>query len=144
MWSEHKDCRKFIEDLWQEQVVGSSMFILTSKLKNLKAKLKVRNKEVFGNLDTYVDEAGANLNHIQNQIQTLGHSDQLANHVQLEDALKKQNSLWGEKAKLKWHIEGDRNSKFFHRLTKNKNKTKLISSLINENEIIIDPSLIND
>ena len=92
MWSEHKDCRKFIEDCWQEQVVGSPMFILTSKLKNLKTKLTVWNKEVFVNVHTYVDQAEANLNHIQNQIQTLGHSDHLANqeklaNVQLEDAL---------------------------------------------------------
>ena len=58
---------------------------------------------IFGNVHAYVDEAEQNLDQIQNQINTLGHSDHLANleilaHVQLENALKKQNSFWREKA----------------------------------------------
>ena len=111
--------------------------------------MKTWNKQVFGNVHAFVDEAETNLNLIQHQIQTLGHSDKISNqeklpYVQLEDALKKKNSFWRGKAELKWHIEGDRNSKFFHRLTKIKNKTKVISSIRKENEIIVDPSLINE
>jgi len=149
MWSLHKDCRTFIEDCWNENVVGCPMLILSTKLKNLKAKLKIWNKEVFGNIHESVSTAEANLNHIQSQINLNGHSDPLLNlekaaHIQLEEALKKQNIFWQEKARVNWHLDGDRNTKFYHTITKIKNKTKLISSIINDNEIIFEPSQIAD
>jgi len=123
------------------------MFILSTKLKNLKNELKIWNKQVFGNIHSQVSDAEANLANIQSLIQTSGHTDQLQNqenlaHLQLDDALNKQHIFWQEKARVNWHLEGDRNTKFFHRVTKIKNKTKLISSIRDENDIISDPNLV--
>jgi len=143
----HSECKALIVNSWQETVIGYPMHILNSKLKNLKAKLKLWNKQVFGNLHEYVDKAKAHLSHIQQQIQTSGHSDSLKNlekdaHVQLQDALKKQNLFWQEKAKVNWHVDGDRNTNYFHRITKIKNKTKLISHIRNNDELITEQPLI--
>jgi hypothetical protein len=41
-------------------------------------------------------------------------------------------------------LNGDRNTKYFHRLTKIKNKTKIISSLRHEDEIITEPNRISE
>jgi len=41
-------------------------------------------------------------------------------------------------------LNGDRNTKFFHQVTKIKNKTKVISSLRNDEEIITDPNIISN
>ena len=62
----------------------------------------------------------------------------------LDLALNKHETLWREKAKVKWHVDGDRNTKYFHRLTKIKIKTKIISSLRHGDELIADQRRISD
>jgi len=147
MWTQHTGCKELIENSWKENVVGCPMHILSTKLKILKAKLKLWNKEVFENVNDYVENAETQLKNIQHQIQTTGHTNSLQNlekaaHAHLEDALKKQNLFWKDKARVNWHINGDINTKYFHRVTKIKNKTKLISHIRNNNEMITDPDLI--
>jgi hypothetical protein len=123
------------------------MYILNSKLKKLKDKLKVWNREVFGNVHQYVKEAEQHLQNIQNQIQSSGHTDQL---MQLEKiaqndlgkALDRQEMFWHEKSRVNWHLQGDRNTSYFHRIAKIKNTSKLISSLKNGTDVINEPSQI--
>jgi hypothetical protein len=79
MWTLHTDCKQIISDSWNTNIVGCPMFILSSKLKILKGKLKQWNKEVFGNIHAYVEVAESKLDDIQNRINTLGHSDELMN-----------------------------------------------------------------
>jgi hypothetical protein len=125
------------------------MFILSKKLKLLKEKLKVWNKVCFGNVNESVIAAEQNLNLIQNQIQTIGPTDALlseeksANAV-LEEALSRQEVFWQEKARLNWHLEGDRNTKYFHKLTKIKTSTKTITSLQDDEHVLTDQSHIAD
>jgi len=89
------------------------------------------------------------LSNIQNQIQLNGHSDHLMNEekkaqTNLEDALNKHETFWQEKSKLRWHVDGDRNTKYFHRVTTIKIKTKIISSIRDGEEIISDPQKISE
>lgn len=70
------------------------MYILSTKLKNLKNKLKVWNIQVFGNVHSLVTEAESKLLDIQNQIQLIGHYDLLMieeknAQATLDDALNK-------------------------------------------------------
>lgn len=47
-----------------------------------------------------------------------------------------------EKSKLKWHLEGGRNTSYFHKVTKIRNTTKHITSIKDGGNTIIDPILI--
>jgi hypothetical protein len=123
MWTLHSECKKIVQDCWNTTIYGCPMFILSKKLKLLKEKLRTWNKESFGNVHELVSSAELKLQSIQNQIQTSGPSDmllieELDAHKRLEDALNKQECFWQEKAHLNWHLEGDRNTKYFHRLAK--------------------------
>ena len=96
MWTLHTDWTQLITDCWSVNVVGSPMFVLSHKLKHLKSKLKHWNKDVFGNIHAYVDEAEAKLAEIQNQINIHGHSDTLLTEekiaqADLDQALNKQD-----------------------------------------------------
>lgn len=51
------------------------MYVLSSKLKNLKEKLKIWNKDVFGNIHNAVTEAENMLHEVQDQIKIQGHND---------------------------------------------------------------------
>lgn len=134
MWSLHNDCKDVIANSWNQPIVGCPMYVLNMKLKILKKKLKEWNKNCFGNVQIMVQNAETKLTEIQHLIQQAGYNDDLmaqektAQRV-LEDALKIQDWFWQEKAHVNWHIDGDRNTSYFHRVTKIKNTTKLISSL---------------
>lgn len=56
----------------------------------------------------------------------------------LEGALHKEHLFWKESAKVKWHLEGDRNTKYFHKIYKIKSATNNIYALI------IDENLVSD
>jgi ribonuclease HI len=147
MWSLHPTCKELISDCWNTNFVGSPMFVLCSKLKLLKEKLKVWNREVFGNVHSSVKEAEDTLRSIQCQLQSQGHSDALSDleksaQSNLDDALLKHNWFWQEKAKVRWHTDGDRNTSYFHRIAKIKNTTKLMSALKIGDVLTTDPHLI--
>ncbi|CAJ2648329.1 unnamed protein product [Trifolium pratense] len=79
----------------------------------------------------------------KNQIQTEGPSEELLHdenlsHVEFETALNRQKKIWKEKANLNWHLEGDRNTKYFHRIVKIKSSTKMITSLQDGEQVLID------
>jgi len=82
----------------------------------LKVKLRSWNKEVFGNIHQLVQQAETKLHDIQIQLQTSGYNEtniSLKKQAQknLEIALNKEEIFWQEKSKVKWHLEGDRNTK---------------------------------
>jgi len=39
-------------------------------------------------------------------------------HGDLEIALNKEELFWLEKSNVRWYLEGDRNTAYFHRITK--------------------------
>lgn len=126
-----------------------ALFVLSSKLKILKDKLKIWNKEVFGNIHSYVNEAEKKLEKVQEQIQQQGHNvvvvlEEKKAQTKSEEALHRQEIYWQEKARVGWHLNGDRKSKYFHRVTKLKNKTKIISNIRHNDEIISEPLRIAD
>ncbi|KAK2445365.1 hypothetical protein QL285_016305 [Trifolium repens] len=147
MWSLHDDCANIVSECWNSVVVGCPMFILTQKLKMLKTKLKVWNKTCFGNVHENVISAEQKLQQIQHQIQISGHTDALLLEEKIaanfyEDALNKQEIFWQERTRLNWHLEGDRNTKNFHRLAKIKSSTKAITSLHDGELVLTDQSQI--
>jgi hypothetical protein len=92
----------------------------------------------------YVKEAEDDLEGIQNQIQLSGYNSSLRDNEKraqskLDDALKRQEWFWHEKSKVNWHVDGDRNTSYFHRIAKIKNTTKVISSIRVEDSLITDP-----
>ncbi|KAK2416761.1 hypothetical protein QL285_039128 [Trifolium repens] len=95
MWTLHDTCQDLFANCWRTNIVGSLMFILTRKLKILKEQLKSWNKDVFGNVHSYVKVAEDDLAQIQNQIQLNGYSSSVRENEKraqskLNDALMRQ------------------------------------------------------
>jgi hypothetical protein len=123
MWLLHDDCKRVIADHWKIAVVGCPMFILKTKLKSLKPILKAWNKEIFGDVHTKVASAVAEVDSIQQIINDSGYTDALGDKeklakICLDEALRVQEHFWRDKSRSKWFIEGDRNTSYFHKLTK--------------------------
>jgi len=125
------------------------MFILNKKLKNLKERLKVWNKACFGNIHDAVKLTEQNLQNIQQNIQINGPSEvnlleEKEAHKKYEEALDRQEFFWKEKANLNWHLQGDRNTSYFHKIAKIKTSTKSISTLQNGEQVLTEQNEISE
>ncbi|XP_019430032.1 PREDICTED: uncharacterized protein LOC109337507 [Lupinus angustifolius] len=143
MWLHHVDCRRIIEESWALDVVGFPMYVLAAKLKRLKVVLKDWNFNIFGNIHHRVKDAKADLETIQSCINDLGPDHELLDQeaiaqTNLFSALLMEEKFWKEKSRLNWHCSGDRNTSFFHKVTKIRQVSKSLSMLKVDEEILTD------
>ncbi|KAE8655648.1 hypothetical protein F3Y22_tig00117021pilonHSYRG00103 [Hibiscus syriacus] len=62
----------------------------------------------------------------------------------LWDLQKKEESIWLQKSRLKWRLEGDKNTRFFHQTASVRGRNNGIKSLLVGNEVIEDPTSIRN
>lgn len=94
---------------------------LSQKLRILKYRLKLWNKDVFGNVFHAVESATKNLDQIEERITEEGFSEALFQeeieaNKNLEDKLKILETFLRDKDRVQWAKEGDRNSAYYHTL----------------------------
>jgi len=93
---------------------GWGAFVLKEKLKNLKKGLKEWNVSPFGHTNRVKGMIALDLKEEESQ---LSEADILRRNQLHEDfwkVVRRIDSTLCEKAKSRWFLEGDRNSKYFH------------------------------
>ncbi|KAK9279089.1 hypothetical protein L1049_012764 [Liquidambar formosana] len=145
-WTMHPSFKDFVsKSLSSNSFYGCPMFILQGKLKLLKQRLKVWNKEVFGNIDDRVKSLQTSLYEVQQEIDCLGSNDGLLEKeasIQslLFEALRIQETFWKDKSKLRWLADGDRNSSIFHSFAKVRAAKNNLGAIRNGDNILQDPN----
>ncbi|GJS61723.1 RNA-directed DNA polymerase, eukaryota [Tanacetum coccineum] len=122
-WFEIKGFDKFVEDSWKEAVVvePNAMTKLMKKLKHLKENIRLWNKgnTIKGCGDVEIVNKRANV------VRSL---QELENLQSLEAA---------QKSKIKWAIEGDENSKYYHGiLNKKRSQLAIRGILVDESDVV--------
>ena len=80
MWINHDNFKDFVKEKWLSyQGTSPKMLIFASKLRMLKADLKLWNREIFGNIHERFETASCNLEDIQIKIAKDGPSKELFN-----------------------------------------------------------------
>ncbi|GKV02021.1 hypothetical protein SLEP1_g14508 [Rubroshorea leprosula] len=144
-WTSHHDFGKMIQSLWISfQVEGYWGFKCKEKLKALRMHLKQWNKDVFGNIDSQLDEALKNIEAIDIKCegQDITKDDMLKRKEGFENlwqCLKKKESLWRQKSRASWIKDGDANSRFFHRITNGRRQRNMIHGVDDKGTWIDDP-----
>ncbi|XP_058752220.1 uncharacterized protein LOC131625373 [Vicia villosa] len=109
MWTKHDNCEEFIAKCWSVKIVGCPM-------------LACIQSELIGNE---------------------GNRDLKAKEVEAQQDLEKfltmEEEFWKDKARIKWHLEGDRNTSFFHKSAKIKLAKNTITHLKTSEGMIHDP-----
>jgi hypothetical protein len=148
MWLQAEGFGEMVRGWWDSyQFDGSPSFILAKKLKALKMDLKKWNEEVFGHVGHKRNQLMAQLN----QLDVLVEDRPLSEEEQLrKESIKaeiKRNALleeicWRQKSRTLWLREGDKYTRFFHRLANSHRRHNSISTLLVNGELTSEPDAI--
>lgn len=88
---------------------------MSSKTKNTKMALKKWNKEVFGHVQTRISNLKREIEELQGHLpdKDLTYIEQ-SKQWELEELLKREETLWRDKANARWLGEGDASTHFFY------------------------------
>ncbi|KAL7243530.1 hypothetical protein ACSBR1_015848 [Camellia fascicularis] len=142
-WFLHNKFKAFWENSWQEaNFVGWAGYILLNKLKTLKAKLKIWNVEVFGNIIHKLKEAESDLHKLDlvAEVRDLDDIEKVRRREVRGEVWrlnKMVERLWLQKSRLNWSMKGDKNTRYFHAMTKCRQTRNEINS-ITEGEVVYE------
>ena len=115
-WTRDKSSFFFVvEKAWRQRIHGSPLFKVCSKIKVTKQEFCKWNKQWFGNIQSKIKESWSKLEEIQAK-------DPMPENVKIEASiclelqewLKREETLWKKKARTKWHTLAELNTRFFH------------------------------
>nr|GEX03053.1 hypothetical protein [Tanacetum cinerariifolium] len=123
--------------------------ILGLILKGLKFKIKAWLRETKSNERNHMEKFVAELNNIDIRINSNSTSDEeRKSHIKLLHMIDKLDRLDSldlqQKSRIKWDIEGDENSKFFHSIVNQRRRTNSIHGIICEGIWTTDPTQVKD
>ncbi|XP_071727072.1 uncharacterized protein [Rutidosis leptorrhynchoides] len=124
-----------VKETWVNFVPDGRDLSIMAKLKNLKAKLKIWNKEIYSSdasrlqqillrivtLDSKIDDGSITELEIKERNDLLKEGDEL-------NSVKVQNL--SQKARINWDIDGDENSKIFHCTLKRRRAQQSIQGVL--------------
>ena len=129
---EHSQFLSCVTAAWDLEVIGDPWYVLTTKLKKVKDRLKLLNKE-HGNLHDAVNSARAELNSFQQLLPPVPTSALLLEEASLSEklelALRNEEKFLRQKSRVHWLKVGDSNNKFFFNSCLNRWNSNRILSL---------------
>lgn len=142
-WTLDPQYHDIVAEMWNQNIDGIPMFIITQKLKILKQKFRGLHKSKYSSMKGRLKAAKEELDEIQSQLQ------QHMGYVQLKKMEKDcserykslanvELSLYKQKLKEDWTKEMDRNSAYFHTRVNEKQARSMISSISDNNGNIVE------
>nr|CAN79448.1 hypothetical protein VITISV_004425 [Vitis vinifera] len=135
MWLKIDGFKDLVRSRWNGySVEGYSSHCIAEKLKALKKDLKIWNKEVVGNVSSNRAEAFARLQcwEAKEKENPLNLEDMEAKNLALEDYKKwalMEETSWRQKSREIWLKEGDKNTKYFHKMANARVRRNFLSKI---------------
>jgi exonuclease III len=136
MWLKADGFLERVQNWWGSyQFDGNHSFVLAHKLKALKGDLKKWNEEEFGHVTLQKNLLMADLRELEvaedsRPLSVEEKSKKELTIVGLDKLILLDEISWRQKSRALWLKEGDKNSKFFHRLANSHRNTNSIGQLI--------------
>ncbi|GKE26207.1 RNA-directed DNA polymerase, eukaryota, reverse transcriptase zinc-binding domain protein, partial [Tanacetum coccineum] len=134
--TDKKEFLPTIKKAWETEIDGHMMYKVVKKLKLMKHSLNNLSWE-NGNIFERVSKLKDCLKESQAEVDRYPHDDTIKAKSckvlqEYYEALNEENSLLMQKAKIEWLKDGDRNTKFFHKIIKGRMHKGRIMSVCNE------------
>ncbi|XP_019197152.1 PREDICTED: uncharacterized protein LOC109191019 [Ipomoea nil] len=136
VWVKHEAFQTVVRDGWQAPVDGASMFVLAAKLKRLDKVLSKWSRTVFGDIFAKLREYEDTVHNLEAVLQQHPEDERALIEYQKGVAmLKKQIAIEEEyrqqKARVTEVQDGDRNSRYFHAIVKERRRKLYIHRVKN-------------
>ncbi|KAL6582737.1 hypothetical protein OROMI_004815 [Orobanche minor] len=143
MWVKHHLFLPTVQESWGIHSFSRGMFKLSKKLLRLKYTLKEWNTHHFGNIFNKIDQAQYAVEVVEKDFDydpsTSNRSYLNKMNANLTLTLSMEEDFWKQKANMKWMLEGERNSKFFHNLVKKKRQIFFLHCIRDNGCLITNP-----
>ncbi|XP_027081100.2 uncharacterized protein [Coffea arabica] len=142
VWTSKPELLEVIRQAWNQNVDGSPLRILCSKLLTTRRAIQSWNKQFFGNIMDTVHVAEIAVQRAEEMVDQ-NDSDECQIELnkaqaELRHALSIEEQFWRQKARVKWLKEGDRNSRYFHAVVKQRRVQGMIHCIKNSNGVWMD------
>ncbi|OMO80770.1 reverse transcriptase [Corchorus capsularis] len=132
MWTTHPGCKEEIKKAWNQQHQGSAAYQLVQKLKCSRDGLRRWNKNTFGNLRFRRRKMEERLAALQGDLMNMeSRNEEKVLRNELEMIMEQEQMHWMQKSRENWIIHSDRNTKYYHTLTKKRRMRNRILSIKN-------------
>ncbi len=122
----------------QRLILVHMLTYLEKKLTTVRDALRRWNKELFGKVETEIAKKKEELKYLQENINSVAdvrrESEQ---REQLDQLLHREEILWSQKAGKEWDLKGDRNTKYFQTVVRNRRRHNRIIQIKNEEDVWI-------
>ncbi|XP_040987210.1 uncharacterized protein LOC121235034 [Juglans microcarpa x Juglans regia] len=130
MWIEHPDFMSFVQYVWSEPIVGTGHEKLASKLKKMRVALREWNKRAFGQTNTQIAILEEKVEGLEGNLQGVWDEEVerelVGSYKELSSWSRREDIRLAQMEKIKWKMEGDRNSNFFHVWLTNKRRKRIL------------------
>ncbi|GKB69914.1 putative RNA-directed DNA polymerase [Tanacetum coccineum] len=150
IWLKEADIQEVVLRGWNKDVKSSTPDCrLRDKLKNVKSELKQWSKKRFGAIDTHINTYCREAMYWELEAESRNLDEvEMSNWMEASrlwlDKEREKISILRQKARVRWDVEGDENSKFFHSYVKRRNNKNSIRGLMVDGEWCEDPKKIKD
>ncbi|KAM3322288.1 hypothetical protein P3S67_003439 [Capsicum chacoense] len=132
-WVDEDDFINIIKEQWQNNIAGNIFWRIQQKLKRTSKALcewsKSKNGDIFEQVTIMEDQVKVLEDHYS---ETLNHSDRMTLNkakTELVRYHKMVDSFWRQKTNLKWQLDGNENTKYFHNIVRGRRKHRMISRI---------------
>lgn len=134
MWTHHPTYLDTVKAKWEEETRGTKQYQLFTKLRNLKPEFKNLNAQHYSHISERYKRANDQLVEVQQLLHDNPQDESLKQQIGdlRKEATRRgdaEKAFYQQKTKLKFNLQSDRCSKFYHSLVKGKQGHNFIAGL---------------